>query len=148
MAEELSDFIEASGLLSYDPVAIDSIYKKNPIRLLRRLWQTLLPIGLFLLGVGWEKLIGSLDKDERKTFRAKEFTNLLVDLGPAFIKAGQALSTRPELVKQEWLNELTKLQDNLPEFDIEFKISGLSDLHFSRIFDSNFAIFLCSTSSK
>ena len=117
MAEELSDFIEASGLLSYDPVAIDSIYKKNPIRLLRRLWQTLLPIGLFLLGVGWEKLIGSLDKDERKTFRAKEFTNLLVDLGPAFIKAGQALSTRPDIVPQTVLEELAQLQDQLPGFE-------------------------------
>ena len=117
MAEELSDFIEASGLLSYDPVAIDSIYKKNPIRLLRRLWQTLLPIGLFLLGVGWEKLIGSLDKDERKTFRAKEFTNLLVDLGPAFIKAGQALSTRPDIVPPTVLEELAQLQDQLPGFE-------------------------------
>ena len=87
MAEELSDFIEASGLLSYDPVAIDSIYKKNPIRLLRRLWQTLLPIGLFLLGVGWEKLIGSLDKDERKTFRAKEFTKLLVAVSYTHLRA-------------------------------------------------------------
>ena len=117
MAEELSDFIEASGLLSYDPVAIDSIYKKNPIRLLRRLWQTLLPIGLFLLGVGWEKLIGALDKDERKTFRAKEFTNLLVDLGPAFIKAGQALSTRPDIVPPTVLEELAQLQDQLPGFE-------------------------------
>ncbi len=117
MAEELSDFIEASGLLSYDPVAIDSIYKKNPIRLLRRLWQTLLPIGLFLLGVGWEKLIGSLDKDERKTFRAKEFTSLLVDLGPAFIKAGQALSTRPDIVPPTVLEELAQLQDQLPGFE-------------------------------
>ena len=117
MAEELSDFIEASGLLAYDPVAIDSIYKKNPIRLLRRLWQTLLPIGLFLLGVGWEKLIGSLDKDERKTFRAKEFTNLLVDLGPAFIKAGQALSTRPDIVPPTVLEELAQLQDQLPGFE-------------------------------
>lgn len=117
MAEELSDFIEASGLLSYDPEAIDSIYKKNPIRLLRRLWQTLLPIGLFLLGVGWEKLIGSLDKDERKTFRAKEFTNLLVDLGPAFIKAGQALSTRPDIVPPTVLEELAQLQDQLPGFE-------------------------------
>ncbi|WP_269623921.1 ABC1 kinase family protein [Prochlorococcus marinus] len=117
MAEELSDFIEASGLLEYDPVAIDSIYKKNPIRLLRRLWQTLLPIGLFLLGVGWEKLIGSLEKNERKTFRAKEFTQLLVDLGPAFIKAGQALSTRPDIVPPTVLEELAQLQDQLPGFE-------------------------------
>ncbi len=117
MAEELSDFIEASGLLEYDPMAIDSIYKKNPIRLLRRLWQTLLPIGLFLLGIGWEKLIRSLEKDERKAFRAKEFTNLLVDLGPAFIKAGQALSTRPDIVPPTVLEELAQLQDQLPGFE-------------------------------
>ena len=117
MAEELSDFIEASGLLEYDPKAIDSIYKKNPVRLLRRLWQTLLPIGLFLLGVGWEKLIGSLEKNERKILRAKEFTKLLVDLGPAFIKAGQALSTRPDIVPPTVLEELAQLQDQLPGFE-------------------------------
>ena len=116
MAEELSDFIEASGLLEYDPEAIDSIYKENPIRLVRRLWQTLLPIALFLLGAGWEKLIGSLENRERKIFRAKEFTKLLVDLGPAFIKAGQALSTRPDIVPQLVLEELAQLQDQLPGF--------------------------------
>ena len=127
MAEELSDFIEASGLLEYDPKAIDSIYKKNPIRLVRRLWQTLLPIGLFLLGVGWEKLIGSLDKNERKTSRAKEFTKLLVDLGPAFIKAGQALSTRPDIVPPIVLEELAQLQDQLPGFDSKLAMACIEE---------------------
>ena len=127
MAAELSDFIEASGLLSYDPVAIDSIYKKNPIRLLRRLWQTLLPIGLFLLGVGWEKIIGSLEKNERKTFRAKEFTQLLVDLGPAFIKAGQALSTRPDIVPPIVLEELAQLQDQLPGFESNLAMACIEE---------------------
>ena len=127
MAEELSDFIEASGLLEYDPKAIDSIYKKNPIRLLRRLWQTLLPIGLFLLGVGWEKLIGSLEKKERKIFRAKEFTQLLVDLGPAFIKAGQALSTRPDIVPQIVLEELAQLQDQLPGFESKLAMACIKE---------------------
>ncbi len=127
MAEELSDFIEASGLLKYDPEAIDSIYKKNPIRLVRRLWQTLLPIGLFLLGVGWEKLIGSLEKNERKTFRAKEFTKLLVDLGPAFIKAGQALSTRPDIVPPIVLEELAQLQDQLPGFESKLAMSCIEE---------------------
>ena len=123
MAEELSDFIEASGLLEYDPVAIESIYKKNPVRLLRRLWQTLLPIGLFLLGVGWEKLLGTLEKNERKTFRAREFTQLLVDLGPAFIKAGQALSTRPDIVPPIVLEELAQLQDQLPGFESQLAMA-------------------------
>ena len=127
MAEELSDFIEASGLLEYDPAAIDSIYKKNPIRLLRRLWQTLLPIGLFLFGVGWEKLIGSLEKNERKTFRAKEFTKLLVDLGPAFIKAGQALSTRPDIVPPIVLEELAQLQDQLPGFESKLAMACIEE---------------------
>ena len=127
MAEELSDFIEASGLLEYDPVAIDSIYKKNPIRLLRRLWQTLLPIGLFLIGVGWEKLIGSLEKEERKTYRAREFTKLLVDLGPAFIKAGQALSTRPDIVPPIVLEELAQLQDQLPGFESSLAMACIEE---------------------
>jgi len=127
MAEELSDFIEASGLLEYDPAAIDSIYKKNPIRLLRRLWQTLLPIGLFLFGVGWEKLIGSLEKSERKTLRAKEFTKLLVDLGPAFIKAGQALSTRPDIVPPIVLEELAQLQDQLPGFESKLAMACIEE---------------------
>ncbi len=41
----------------------------------------------------------------------------ITKLGPCFIKLGQALSTRPDLVKQEWLDQLTNLQDNLPAFD-------------------------------
>jgi len=127
MARELSDFIEASGLLEYDPEAIDSIYKKNPFRLLRRLWQTLLPISLFLLGVGWEKLIGSLNNRERKIYRAKEFTQLLVDLGPAFIKAGQALSTRPDIVPQIVLEELAQLQDQLPGFNSDLAMACIEE---------------------
>ena len=41
----------------------------------------------------------------------------LTDLGPAFIKLGQALSVRPDLVGDEIADELTSLQDDLPPFD-------------------------------
>ena len=108
MAEELSDFIEAAGLLEYDPETIRKIYQRNPRRLLSRLWQTLIPILFLLIKIGWEKLIGTLRNEEKAKIRAKEFTNLLVQLGPAFIKAGQALSTRPDIVPQVLLEQLAQ----------------------------------------
>jgi len=48
---------------------------------------------------------------------SKYLFDVITNLGPCFIKLGQALSTRPDLVRQDWLTELTNLQDNLPAFD-------------------------------
>ena len=127
MAEELGDFIEAAGLLEYDPIAIARIYKGHPYRLLRRLWQTLLPLGLFLIGVGIDKISGALKDQNLSKARAKEFTNLLVDLGPAFIKAGQALSTRPDVIPTIVLEELAQLQDQLPGFDPDLAMACIEE---------------------
>ena len=112
----ISDFIEAAGLNSYDPAAITRIYAGHPLRLLKRLWQTLLPIGLLLLAVLTDKLSGRLKDEQVARDRAREATNLLAQLGPAFIKAGQALSTRPDIVPPLLLEELSRLQDQLPAF--------------------------------
>ena len=117
MNEDFTDFIEISGLLDYDPVAISKIYKKNPNRLLKRLWQTLIPIFAYIFSIGWDKLTGRLKNDKQARYRAKELTNLLVELGPAFVKAGQALSTRPDIIPGILLEELSELQDQLPGFD-------------------------------
>jgi predicted unusual protein kinase regulating ubiquinone biosynthesis (AarF/ABC1/UbiB family) len=47
---------------------------------------------------------------------AQRILTSLSSLGPCFIKVGQALSTRPDLVRRDWLEQLTQLQDNLPPF--------------------------------
>jgi len=117
MKEDFTDFIELSGLLHYDPDTIAKIYKKNPKRLLKRLWQTLIPIFAYIFSVGWDKLTGRLKNEQQARFRAKELTNLLVKLGPAFVKAGQALSTRPDIIPGILLEELSELQDQLPGFN-------------------------------
>ena len=114
--QELGDFIEAAGLMAYDPAAITRIYAGHPQRLIRRLWQTLVPISLLLLGIGSDWMLGLLNTPERARRRARECAELLVDLGPAFIKAGQALSTRPDIVPPVLLEELAQLQDQLPGF--------------------------------
>ncbi len=41
------------------------------------------------------------------------------ELGPTFIKFGQMLSTRPDLIKEEYIIELRKLQDEAPAFPYE-----------------------------
>ena len=117
MKEDFKDFIEASGLLEYDPVTISNIYRKNPQRLLKRLWQTLIPIFSYMISVGWDKVTGALKNESQARFRASQLTNLLVKLGPAFVKAGQALSTRPDIIPVVLLEELSQLQDQLPGFD-------------------------------
>ena len=38
------------------------------------------------------------------------------ELGPTYIKLGQILSTRPDLVPMSFIEELSKLQDNVPSF--------------------------------
>ena len=48
---------------------------------------------------------------------AARILRTLTNLGPCFIKVGQALSTRPDLVRRDWLDQLTRLQDDLPAFD-------------------------------
>ncbi|MCH1930183.1 ubiquinone biosynthesis regulatory protein kinase UbiB [Shewanella sp. A25] len=39
------------------------------------------------------------------------------ELGPVYIKLGQMLSTRRDLLSDEWANELAMLQDKVPPFD-------------------------------
>ena len=127
MAAELGDFIEAAGLLEYDPAAITRIYAGHPQRLIRRLWQTLVPIGLLLLGVGFDWMFRRLKDEELARSRARECAELLVDLGPAFIKAGQALSTRPDIVPPLLLEELSQLQDQLPGFESDLAMACIEE---------------------
>lgn len=51
--------------------------------------------------------------------KAKAFRERLVELGPAYIKLGQVLSTRPDLLPLNYIKELEHLQDGVPEMPFE-----------------------------
>lgn len=48
--------------------------------------------------------------------RAVKFRETLIRLGPFYIKLGQALSTRPDILPKVYCHELSKLQDQIPPF--------------------------------
>ncbi|MEC4895199.1 MAG: AarF/ABC1/UbiB kinase family protein [Oscillatoria sp. PMC 1051.18] len=78
--------------------------------------------GTFIIALQIDKWRGQQEIDKYK--RARQLRQILTRLGPTFIKVGQALSTRPDLIRKDFLQELTKLQDQLPPFDSDraFKI--------------------------
>jgi predicted unusual protein kinase regulating ubiquinone biosynthesis (AarF/ABC1/UbiB family) len=102
-------------LQRYDARAIAQYYRYRPWRVIWRAFIVFWSFATFALELQWDKW---LDRAELNKFkRASQLRQILTCLGPTFIKVGQALSTRPDLIRQDYLDELIKLQDQLPPFD-------------------------------
>jgi predicted unusual protein kinase regulating ubiquinone biosynthesis (AarF/ABC1/UbiB family) len=100
--------------LRYDPEAIAQIYRKQPLKVWSRTIQIFFPLFSFAFSL-W-RTRNQQENQQLQQRQAIRLRNILTRLGPAFIKIGQALSTRPDLVPPVYLEELTKLQDQLPAF--------------------------------
>src|SRR5256714_8742851 len=71
--------------------------------------------------------------------KAEAFRERLVELGPAYIKLGQVLSTRPDLLPKPYIDELEHLQDDVPPMsfeDVERTIEEELRARISKLFES------------
>jgi predicted unusual protein kinase regulating ubiquinone biosynthesis (AarF/ABC1/UbiB family) len=106
-----------SELRCYNPQAIASYYNQRPWLVI---WRAVTVVWLFtgfLIGLLLDRSVGHTAANQDQ--RANQLREIITQLGPTYIKVGQALSTRPDLVRQDFLAELIKLQDQLPPFDNE-----------------------------
>lgn len=101
----------------YDHQAIARYYRVRPWRSIGRTIEVIFWFAIFAFHLVWDQW--TKQKERNKLKRAQELREILTRLGATFIKTGQALSTRPDLIKPDFLEELIKLQDQLPPFDNE-----------------------------
>lgn len=106
-----------AALEVYDPQLICRYYRWRLPQVIGRALAIVWPFLWFVLCLRWDQLWGHTDRNVGR--RSVQLRKLLTDLGPTFIKVGQALSTRPDLVRKDYLEELTQLQDQLPPFPSE-----------------------------
>ncbi|PIA40900.1 hypothetical protein AQUCO_02400159v1 [Aquilegia coerulea] len=57
--------------------------------------------------------------------RAVKFRETLIRLGPFYVKLGQALSTRPDILPSVYCHELAKLQDQIPPYPTDIAMKSI-----------------------
>ncbi|KAJ4955204.1 hypothetical protein NE237_011987 [Protea cynaroides] len=100
--------------LVYDPVSISSYWGKRPRAIATRIVQLLSVSGSFLSHLAWDVINKKVKENE--VARAIELRDIVTSLGPAYIKLGQALSIRPDILSPAAMQELQKLCDKVPSF--------------------------------
>ena len=131
------------GTTTYSPAASESFYAARPFLVAKRILKLATLTSAFNTGILFDWLVlGKLFKDEEYTAlknaepeRAKVALRLAEQLGPTFIKLGQALSIREDIIPSAYALELRSLQDAVPPFDsataydVLRKELGVSDLN-------------------
>ncbi|MBY0359323.1 MAG: hypothetical protein K2W82_15080 [Candidatus Obscuribacterales bacterium] len=81
-------------------------------------WHLISSLSVFLFSSFWsEKFSTKMTKQEKERQQAVAFKRLLIDLGPTYIKLGQFLSVRRDILPVVFADELGSLQDKVPPFD-------------------------------
>lgn len=119
---EFRSVSEASLPLTYEPEDIASVWSEHPRCVLSRLLtiaRRVTPLAVKVLSetVLWPPTQETeQERSARHASRAIELRSCLTSLGPTFIKAGQALSIRPDLLPPAAVYELQQLCDSVPSY--------------------------------
>jgi aarF domain-containing kinase len=95
---------------------------------------------------GWEMFWSANSKwKSTKISNADRVVNALESLGPTYVKFGQALSSRPDIIPKSLAESLCALQDNMAAFDTdvakliietELKNAGVEEIRIAILLDS------------
>jgi aarF domain-containing kinase len=113
--------------LRYEPKAIKDYFSKRPSAVMKRMFQVSTAASGFLANIALDAALNRTKDPDLQVQRASELRNLVTSLGPFFIKIGQALSIRPDILPPRSMVELQKLCDKVPPFDSKVAMKTLTD---------------------
>ncbi|PIN15423.1 putative unusual protein kinase [Handroanthus impetiginosus] len=119
--DESSEFLP----LVYDPDSIAAYWGKRPRAVATRVIQLMSVAGGFLSRLAWDLVNNKIKENE--VARAIELREIVTSLGPAYIKLGQALSIRPDILSPTAMTELQKLCDKVPSFPDDVAMALLEE---------------------
>jgi aarF domain-containing kinase len=97
----------------YDAARLAEFMASRPARTTGRALTIATSLGGVISGIAADLASGRF---ESNASRAKQLRDTLASLGPSFVKVGQALSSRPDLLPRTYLEALSSLQDRLESF--------------------------------
>ena len=110
--------------LTYEPKKLEEFFGKRPMAVFSRVYQIVSTSAVFFTHVVWDIITSSPDIEVK---RAAELRETIVSLGPFFIKLGQALSIRPDILSPRAMVELQQLCDKVPTFDSALAMQTIRD---------------------
>ncbi|KAK9815500.1 hypothetical protein WJX72_004714 [[Myrmecia] bisecta] len=114
LTPELPALLMEMGI-RYDPNRLAEVLRGRWMEVNARALRVAATLGAFFARVAKDYAVGGFT-DQNLRQRAQELRNILSSLGASFVKIGQALSSRPDLLPQPYLEALADLQDRLPSF--------------------------------
>src|SRR5947207_4356042 len=101
-------------------------------RMMRRLWRAARTLGAYNVlpppewnefappSLKWAKALGffGVKKSQAQGRSGERLARAFTDLGPSYIKLGQFLATRPDVIGVAIARDLAELQDKLPPFPL------------------------------
>lgn len=111
--------------LVYDVDQINTFWDSRPHTALWRAAEIASTVVPFALRVLVDRKMGRFSDERHCEARAVEFRELLTRLGPTFIKFGQMLSIRPDVLPSTLLYELQKLCDAVPSFPTSIALATI-----------------------
>jgi predicted unusual protein kinase regulating ubiquinone biosynthesis (AarF/ABC1/UbiB family) len=99
----------------YDPVAARQYFLQRPWEAVSRAVEIASQAGSLFVSLWIDEALGRVRVMEDQ--RAREAVQVIIRLGPTFVKIGQSLSVRGDLLPAAYIQQLTSLTDRVPFFD-------------------------------